>query len=626
MLISMAQKEKLFDQFPPVSTKEWMDKITTDLKGADFNKKLVWRTNEGFDVKPFYRMEDIENLAYINSKPGCFPFTRGTRTENNDWLIRQNIEVINYSKANRIALAILMKGIDSLGFIIADPESVNEKNFDLLLERIFLGGVELNFRSNGKAKEIVDLLIKYVQKSYSDPNQIRGAIEADPLSRLMLNGTLCISPDEGFDYLESVVNSTSVFPHFRAIQINASNFPNAGADIVQELAFAISMGNEYMTQLTERGISTDMAASKIRFSFGTGSNYFPEIAKLRAARLLWSVVLNGFKPSNAESAKMNIHCATSEWNKTLYDPYVNLLRTQTEAMSAILGGTDSLTVEPFDAVFRHPDEFSERIARNQQLILKEEAYFDKVADPAAGSYYIENLTNLISENAWKLFLEIEDQGGFLSCLKSGNIQKRLSDSADKRHNDIASKKTILLGTNQYPNTHEKVSETVDLKTAFREKATGEDLLVSPVSISRGSVQFEKLRMAIDKSARRPVVFLMPLGNPVMRKARSQFSANFFGCGGYEIIDNAGFDDIEEAVRQALKSHADIVVICSSDDEYPVFAPEVFMKLKDKAIFVVAGNPACIDELKSKGIENFIHVKTNIITTLSEFNKLLGILV
>ena len=172
---------------------------------------------------------------------------------------------------------------------------------------------------------------------------------------------------------------------------------------------------------------------------------------------------------NSENIKMDIHCVTSEWNKTIYDPYVNMLRTQTEAMSAILGGTDSLTVEPFDIVFRKPDEFSERIARNQQLILKEEAYFDKVADPAAGSYYIENLTSLIAENAWKLFLEIEEKGGFLACLKSGFIQKKLSESAAKRRNDIATRKTILLGTNQYPHNLEKISDTVDMKVAFQEK-------------------------------------------------------------------------------------------------------------------------------------------------------------
>ena len=156
----MAQKEKLFEKFPPVTTAEWMDKITADLKGADFKKKLVWKTNEGFEVNPFYRMEDIESLPYINSLPGSFPYIRGTKLKDNNWLVRQNIKVTNYSEANRKALTILMKGIDSLGFIITDPDSVNEKNFDLLLERIFLGGVEINFFSNGKAREIVELVTK----------------------------------------------------------------------------------------------------------------------------------------------------------------------------------------------------------------------------------------------------------------------------------------------------------------------------------------------------------------------------------------------------------------------------------------------------------------------------------
>lgn len=620
----MVQKEKLFEQFPPVTTREWMDKITTDLKGADFNKKLVWKTNEGFEVNPFYRMDDIRDMMYANALPGSFPFIRGIKINNNSWLIRQNIEVTNYSKANRKALTILMKGIDSLGFIIADPESITEMNLALLLERIFLGGIEINFFTNGKAKEIVGLLINYAKKSSFDLTKITGAIEADPLGRLMINGTLCIPPEDGFDYLTSLVNVAEPLPNFRVINLNASNFTNSGADIVQELAFAVSMGCEYMNQLTQRGVTSELAASKIGFTFGTGSNYFPEIAKLRAARLLWSVILNGFRPADPENIRMNIHCVTSEWNKTIYDPFVNLLRTQTEAMSSILGGTDSLTVEPFDSVFRQPDEFSERIARNQQLILKEEAYFDKVADPAAGSYYIENLTNLIAENAWKLFLEIEEKGGFLSCLKSGYIQNKLSESAKKRINDVATRKISLLGTNQYPNTLEKITDSIDIGRVFKSKPAGDDLLVDPITIFRGSQQYEKIRIAVDKAPKRPVVFLLQIGNLVMRKARAQFSANFFGCAGYEIIDNKSFESIDDAVKSVKESEPDIVVVCSSDDEYPQLAPDLFSKLKEKAIIVIAGNPTCGDELKSKGIENFIHLKSNVISTLSDFNKKLGI--
>ena len=481
----------------------------------------------------------------------------------------------------------------------------------------------MNFLSDGKAMEILDLIINYVQKSYSDPDKIRGALEADPLSRLMINGTLCIPPKEGFDYLASVVKSSISLPLFRTININASIFNNAGADIVQELAFAISMGSEYLTQLTQRGINSSTAASKIKFSFGIGSDYFPEIAKLRAARLLWSVVNSGFNP-DSRNISMEIHSVTSKWNKTVYDPYVNLLRTQTEAMSAILGGTDSLTVDPFDIVFRNPDEFSERIARNQQLILKEESYFDKVVDPSAGSYYIENLTNLIAENAWKLFLEIEDTGGFLSGLKSGFIQTKLKESAVTRKRDLATRKTVLLGTNQYPNTQEKISETVDLEKALFRKKAEKDLIVEPVALFRGSEEYDKLRIAVDKAPERPVVFLLPIGNKVMRKARSQFSANFFGCAGYRILDNQGFGTVQEAVNSAVESKADIVVICSSDEEYLLFGPEIYNSLKNKTIIVIAGNPAGIDELKLKGLENFIHVRSNMIEILTGFNKKLGI--
>lgn len=496
----MSKEKELFNKFPPVSTKEWMDKIVSDLKGADFKKRLVWKTNEGFDVMPFYREEDLANLRYVDSLPGEFPFIRGEKIKDNTWLVRQNINVSDYSAANRKALDILMRGVDSIGFIITDPESVCEKNFELLLKDIHLESIEINFLCNGKAKEIVDLINKLAIKSKSDPAGIHGAFEADPIGRLMLNGTLCIPVSSGFDYLASVTDTASVLPNFRTIHLNASCFNNAGADIVQELAFGLSMGSEYMTRLTDRGISPDVAASKLRFSFGTGSNYFGEIAKLRAARLLWAVITEGFKPEDRDKCKMKIHCVTSQWNKTVFDPYVNMLRTQTEAMSAILGGTDSLTIEPFDIAFREPDDFSERIARNQQLILKEESYFDKVADPAAGSYYIENLTSLIADNAWKLFLTIEGQGGFLSSLQNGFIQKKVSESAERRKEAIANGKEILLGTNRFPDIDEEAPAEIELSRVFKTEERGSDLLIEPIRLFRGSEENERVRLKTEHKA------------------------------------------------------------------------------------------------------------------------------
>lgn len=620
----MSKKERLFDQFPPVSTKEWMDKIHADLKGADFNKRLVWKTDEGFDIMPFYRMEDIDNLRYIDTLPGEFPYLRGSRIKDNNWLVRQNIKVTDYSEANRKALTILMKGVDSIGFVISDPESVNEENFNILLHDIHIEAVEINFLCSGKAIEILDNIINIVQRRGLDPLSIKGAVEADPLGRLMRNGKLCVTPEEGFDYLALLTEKSSVLPYVCTVHLNASDFGNGGGGIVQEIAYGLAMGSEYLAQLTERGLNTKDVASKIRFSFSIGSEYFPEIAKLRAARLLWAVITSGFERNAGESAKMNIHSVTGKWNKTVYDPYVNLLRTQTEVMSASLGGADSITVEPFDIAFRQPDEFSERIARNQQLILKEESYFDKVADPSAGSYYIENLTSLLSESIWKLFCEIEEMGGFLASLKSGFIQKKLFESAERAKKDVSKRKRILLGTNQYPNTQEEISGTIDINKLFSRKPDESDLMVDPVLLWRGSEECEQIRIAVDKSAKRPVVILLPMGSVVMRKARSQFITSFFGCGGYHIIDNNGFEDVEDAVKAALEAKADIAVVCSSDEEYPVFAPEINERLKDKLIVVVAGNPPSADELRSKGVDTFVHIRSDIAETLKFFNGKLGI--
>ncbi len=620
----MLKNEKLFDKFPAITTEEWMEKIHADLKGADFSKKLVWKTSEGFEVNPLYRMEDIDKLMYTNSVPGEYPYLKGARIDNNIWLVRQNIVVSDFSSANRTALDILMKGVDSIGFIIADPETISEDNFRILLNDIHLDAIEINFLSEGKAKEILDIIITIAGERVPELSGIRGAIEADPLGRTMQNGKLCVPVEAGFDYLASLTAASSSLPNFRTIHLNASCFMNGGAGLVQELAFGLSMGSEYLSQLTDRGISVHAAASKIRFSFGVGSDYFPEIGKLRAARLLWSVITNGFDPSASKTVKMDIHCETTRWNKTIYDPYVNMLRTQTEAMAAVLGGTDSLTVEPFDACFRKPDEFSERIARNQQLLLKEEAYFDKVADPSAGSYYIENITALIAENAWKLFLEIEEEGGFLASLKSGLIQKRISESAGNRKKDVSGRKYILLGTNKYPNSEESYSHTVDVNRAFYTKSFDSDLLVDPVRLFRGAEEYEKLRMAVDNADKRPVVFLMTIGNIIMRNARSQFSSDFFGCAGYRIIKSQGYDTVEEATGSAVDPSVDIIVICSSDDEYPVIAPVIYSKYKGKAIIVVAGNPPCIDDLKSLGIKYFIHVRSDVTATLNNLNNLLGI--
>ena len=292
-----------------------------------------------------------------------------------------------------------------------------------------------------------------------------------------------------------------------------------------------------------------------------------------------------------------------------------------------LEGVDSLTVLPFDSVYEQPTAFAERIARNQQALLKEEVHLDKIADPAAGSYYIETLTSSIAEQAWKLFLDVQEKGGFIAAFRSGSVQSQIKEMADKRKKAITSRRGNILGVNQFPNFNEVLEPGLDLSLFEPEDQTAEGAEVETLKIFRGAQQLEAIRYATDRySAKngRPKAYMLPVGNLAMRKARSQFACNFFAAAGYEVVDHNGFDTIEEGLQSVLGSKADLIVLCSSDEEYAVLAPELFNKLHGQAILVVAGAPACMDELKGIGILNFINVKTNLLEALTEYNKMLGI--
>ena len=620
----MDKKERLFGDFPPVTTEEWMAKITADLKGGDFRKKLVWKMRDGIEVMPFYRQEDLDSLPLTNLLPGDFPWLRGARLSGNSWLVRQDISVTDYAEANSKALDILMKGVSAPGFIIEDPQSVSVDNITTLLKDIHAESVELNFITAGMARELIAALKTVLTNMGSDPGKVKIVVSADPLGRLLANGRLCVTVEEGLDYLADLVRERAALPGLKCVEPSGTLFSNAGAGPVAELAYTLSLGNEYMAALTSRGIDPDMAAGAFRFTFGIGPDFFPEIAKLRAARLLWAVIVKGYKPASAEASLMHIHSVTGRWNKTLYDAYVNMLRTQTEAMSAVLGGADTITVEPFDTVFRTAGEFSERIARNQQLLLMEESHLDKVADPGAGSYYLEELTSAIAHEAWRLFLEIENEGGFLAAARKGLIQERINATSASREGDVARRRAILLGTNQYPNFTEQQAPQHETEKLFPTAGATQDDEVTRIMPIRGAQEFEKLRLATGKAGRRPLAFMLTIGDRAMRMARAQFSSNFFACAGYEVRDNNGFGSSEEGVAAARKAEADIIVICSSDEEYATLVPEIYKMVAGKALVVVAGNPPCMDDLRALGVEHFISVRSNVLETLQMFNGLLGI--
>ena len=599
-----------------------MAKITADLKGVPFEKKLVWKTGEGFNVNPFYRAEDIEGLKTTESLPGEFPYVRGTKV-NNDWKVRQEIKVTDFKAANEKALDILDKGVTSLGFFMKGGD-VNAENIATLLNGICPQCVELNFSTClCKAELLIGILADYFKQRGVDVEKCQGSVNYDPFKKPLLKGK------EAGDWVEtakSVLKAGAALPGYRVLSVNACYFNNAGAYIAQELGYALAWGNELMAKLTEAGCDATEVAKKIKFNFGISSNYFMEIAKFRAARWLWAEIVKAYNPACDCACKMHVHAQTSKWNMTVYDAYVNMLRSQTETMSAAIAGVDSITVRPFDEAYATPDDFSERIARNQQLLLKEECHFDKVVDPAAGSDYGEVLTNSLADVAWKLFLEVEDKGGFGTEVAAGEIQKAVNASNEARRKAVATRREILLGSNQYPNFNEVAGDKIKESEACC-CGGGHDCgeaTVTPLDFSRGASEFEALRMATEKSGKTPKVFMLTIGNLAMRLARSQFSSNFFACAGYKIIDNLGFDTVEEGVDAGVKAGADIIVLCSSDDEYATFAPAAYKALAGRAQFVVAGAPACMEELKAQGIDQFIHVKSNVLETLQAFNAKLGI--
>lgn len=614
--------EKLFAEFPPVSTKEWEEVITKDLKGADYQKKLIWKTGEGFDVRPYYRAEDLEGIKHLGTLPGEFPFVRGTKEDNN-WLVRQDFCVCEgYDKANAHALDALNKGANSIGFRLTGE--ISDAEMATLLNGIELTAAEINFTYLcTEAPKTIKSFIAYVESKGYNKDEIRASFDFDPLRTLNTKGYFCC--DNVFEIAAECVRLVADYKRIRVIGVRPYTFNDAGASITQELGFGLAMGVEYMDRLTDLGLSAEEVAKRIKFNFAVSSNYFMEIAKFRAARMLWANIVKDYGVECGCALKMKIHAITSAWNQTIYDAYVNMLRDTTEAMSAALAGVDSLEVLPFDHAFAKPGEFGNRIARNVQNLLKEESHFDKVIDPAAGSYYIENLTASIANVAWDIFKKTIEMGGYVEAFKAGHVQSEIKATSAALDKKFETRRQTILGTNQYPNFLEKASDEITLEMVKRGAVKPEikkEQIAQPLEAYRAAQPFEELRFSTDRSGKQPMAFMLTFGNLAMCRARAQFSCNFFAVAGFKVVDNNRFASIEEGVAAAIEAKADIVVACSSDEEYAEAVPQIAEKLGDKAMLVVAGGEN--EELIAKGITNFINVKCNVLETLKQYQAKMGI--
>lgn len=616
----------LFKDFPVVSIEEWEEKIKQDLKGVDYEKKLVWKSPEDISVKPYYRSEHLEQLGYLNSHPGEFPYTRGYGKYGNKWDIREDILVKQPEEANRKALRVLEKGATALGFIIKKGAVKTSGDLEKLLDGIGLEKTGINFLSGTETPKLVSLFAEIVEKRKTEAGKVTGSANFDPFGYLTNNGKYITNREQDINDAAGLIeNYGKRFHSFRLIGVNGISFCNAGASAVMELAFSLATGNEYLSVLTGMGLPVDPVAQNIQFNLGSGSNYFMEIAKLRAARMLWARIVQAWEPKSEDSLKTFIHSETSDFNKTIYDPYVNMLRTTTEAMASAIGGANSLYVKPFDRNFRDSSDFSERIARNTQIILKNEAYFDKVTDPSAGSYYIESLTDSLVSETWKLFQQIEKDGGYIVALENGFIQEQIEELCRKRCMNLALRKEVLVGTNQYVNTLESAIENVTVESSESIKPA-DNLVTKPLKKIRVAEAFEELRMNTGKyKGKTPEVFLFTYGDKKMRKARAVFATNLFAIAGFNIVDNIGFETVEEGLNAVMKRNPEIVVLCSSDEEYPKIADTIYQSLSDKTILVIAGYPKkSIDNLKETGYKYFIHIKTDVLDVLRRFQHELRI--
>ena len=614
----------LFDDFPSVSKESWKKEAEKRVSYKD----LIWHTEDGIEVEPFYTEEEAKGFFLGETPlPGEFPFVRGTGKKDNSWLLTEEIRLTTPKETRAAALAAIEGGADSLTFI---PQAgMKRKALETLLKDIDPLRIGINFALREDPEKACALFISSCAKKEVDTQELSGAVFFDPLSHLLEHGSPATPLDEDVDKIAKTIGYLSdTAPGYAAFSVKSSTFKDSGATISQELAFTIAAAVEYLVMLRQRGVDADSACRHLVFSFSTGSSYFAEIAKLRAARALWANVAQRFSPAHAESTKMRIHCRTTTFNKTIYDSHVNILRTALEAMASVIGGTDSLTVEPFDVHYREPDKFSRRVARNIQLLIKNESHLDAVTDPGGGSYHIEKLTQSISQKSLELFQEIERRGGYLECLRSGFIQNAVENSRKKALSDISRRKKTLIGTNEFPNLLEKMSGHIQKTTPAEKETNGSAPKVAPLAESRAAQAFEEIRLLSEEHAgeagEAPKIFLLHLSDSPQTVARSVFSMNFFGCGGFEVVDGAENPGIDEGIAAALRESPLAVVICGSDKDYEQFAEEAIKRLKDKKTEIKAvvsgGGQSTREKLAQAGADDFIHAGSDVLDMLERYQQ------
>lgn len=658
--------QPLLDEFKAASYDEWKDAAEKLLKGAPFDKKMLTKTPEGITLQPIYRREDLANAPAASTLPGFDGYVRGSHPDGyrvEPWEIAQELPYGEPAEFNQIALADLYRGQNALNVTLdiatlkgRDPDSAKSgevgacglslaslSDMKVAFKNIIPGAISIYFQSGCAGAPVMALFQAWLAEIPDvDLAEVKGGLGVDPLAVLASAGELPTSMDQLYDEMLCIAKDTAAnMPKFTSIGVSGMPYHCAGASATQELAAMLATGLAYLRALTGRGMSLNDAAKQIRFTVAVGGDFFMELAKIRAARQLWARVVTELG-GDIEAATMKLHARTGLNNKTRHDPYVNMLRSATEALCAATGGVDSMCVGAFDETIRVPDEFSRRIARNTQIILQEECELTAVVDPAGGSWYIENLTEQVASSAWSIFQDIEKAGGMAKALEGNVLQDMIAATAKEKCKLVGQRRISLVGTNQYPNLGEKpldpripdystirtkraqelenhrmhadddtdeliLNQLGDIQSASADTKMSKMVEAVKTGATLGEVSralraeaesspaikalpnrrlaemYEELRSAAEdyrvKQGHGPKLFLTNLEKLKRHKIRADFTRSFFETGGFEVVNSTGFTDAAAAIQALKESGAKLTAICGADPDYEAMAVDFIKAIK-----------------------------------------------
>ena len=567
----------LFTEFAPVSYEEWLAAVRHSLPDQDL-ARLIKRSYEGFDVHPLAHRRDLADIAHLDSLPGQYPYVRGTRADgyrSQAWLIAQDLGQSDPRRFNQVLVHALANGQTA---IYADSKLPLHRveDLEIAFADIDLTQFPLLIQAANPAK-LYGLLSSCLKDDALQ--QIHGCLGDDPLRTLAQSGGIAT---DAFDRMAAFVELAGrQSPQLDTIAASTDVYHEAGANAVQEAALAMATAVVYLREMGRRGLDITTVAGKIGFFMRIGENFFMEIAKFRAVKMMWAQIAAAFG-GGAAAQKIKLHASVTNRSKTRHDAYVNMLRAATEAMAGAIGGIDSLQVAPFDAALGESTEFSRRIARNLQLILQEEVRLIDLIDPAGGAWHIEKLTDQLAKSAWNLFQQIEAQGGLIEALRSGNIQAQIAEVAQQRRQDLDEGRTALVGCTKYPNLDETLPDLQNPSPAAMADI-GERIEAAPLPARRLAAPYEELRRQADiyrqQSGHRPRVLLIGLGQAETCRAWADFARELYAPGGFEVIDGGSCDTVQSALAAIIDSQAAAVVICAGDSHHAALASEYARALK-----------------------------------------------